>query len=76
MAEPTTEKPVHEYLPESLLRYPPEPSPPHENNSETEEMEEMEEQIHLSNVIRTFEQYAPFAVCLFQIHFFLGDIEI
>lgn len=42
------------------LEYPPASSPVNDAN-DTED-EELEEQIHLKNVIQTFEQYAPFAV--------------
>ena len=46
---------------ENELKYPPKTPSPHGNDSEDEEIEE---QIHLSNVIQTFEQYGPYAVSL------------
>ena len=40
------------------LQYP----PPSSYGDDDIENEEIEEQIHLSNVIQTFEQYGPYAV--------------
>jgi hypothetical protein len=49
----------HVFTPKTESRESPPDRSPLENHSEDEEIEE---QIHLSNVIQTFEQYAPYAV--------------